>query len=167
MERTEALPPLTILQYVALIHEISYSKVCRDVGLTPQQFNDWVKKRRPVPKERLHALEVYFQVDAELLVDENQYLRALTPEAKIDVQILFLNRKLEQAVKGQETKPYRDKLGRLLKEKAQQAQMSRFAAILDSEDAQLQQLCSAFLDRIEQGDAEAVARILTDQMSSQ
>ncbi|MGE7921143.1 hypothetical protein ACQKM9_19710 [Viridibacillus sp. NPDC093762] len=61
---------ITVLQYLALINQVSYVNVCRAAGITPQQFSDWVKKRRPVPKERLQSLAEYFKIEANLLIDE-------------------------------------------------------------------------------------------------
>lgn len=161
MESNATLQPLTILQYLALIHKVSYSNVCREVGLTPQQFSDWVKKRRPVPKERLQALAGFFNVDTNLLIDENHYLRDLSPEVKIDVQILFLDQMLKNEGENTDTEGYRDKLERLQREKRKQALISRFTTILDQEDRHVEKLCLAFMDHMEHGRANILEQLLT------
>ncbi|PUA39067.1 hypothetical protein C8Z91_11380 [Paenibacillus elgii] len=163
METNAALQPLTILQYLALIHQISYTNVCRDVGLTPQQFGDWAKKRRPVPKERLQVLADYFNVDANLLIDENHYLKDLTPELKIDVQIIFIKKMLEKGAESDDMDAYREKLSRLQKEKKKQALLARFAAIIDQDNYTLQLLCESFLENIEQSNFEIIEPLIKEK----
>lgn len=163
MERNATLQPLTILQYLALIHQVTYTNVCREVGLTPQQFSDWVKKRRPVPKERLQALAEFFKVDANLLIDENHYLRDLSPEAKIDVQILFLHQMLKNEGENTDTEGYREKLERLQRDKRKQTLISRFTKILDQDNRQVEKLCLAFVDHMEHGSSEILDQLLTEE----
>ncbi|WP_336763089.1 helix-turn-helix domain-containing protein [Paenibacillus sp. USHLN196] len=126
-----SLPSMTVLQYLAHIHQLSYTQVCKEVGLTPQQFNDWVKKRRPIPKDRLQQLADYFHVEHEVLIDGQHYLRDLTPENTVDVQILFIQQKLEKEGEEEEQKAYEMKLLQLLREKHKQALIARFAAIIE------------------------------------
>jgi hypothetical protein len=143
---------LSVLQYLALIHEVSYSQVCKEIGMTPQQFTDWVKKRRPVPKERLHFIADYFKIeDHSLLIDENHYLRDLTAESKVDIQILFLNRLLRTANKEEDVEVYREKLASLEKEKRQNALINRFSAIVKENNERVLRISDVLLDHLEKG----------------
>ncbi|MNH93928.1 hypothetical protein D3C73_465380 [compost metagenome] len=163
METTSTVQPMTILQYLALIHQISYTHVCKEVGLTPQQFSDWVKKRRPVPKERLEVLADYFQVEANLLIDANQYLRDLTPETKVDVQILFLKKMLNDEGAGADIEAYREKLEKLQQEKKKQALLARLVTLINQEDEQMHRIVAAFLNHMEQGNFELLKPLLKER----
>ncbi|UNK17195.1 helix-turn-helix domain-containing protein [Paenibacillus sp. N3/727] len=157
----EPAQSITVLQYLALIHQVSYTKVCKEVGLTPQQFSDWVKKRRPVPKERLQSLADYFNMDASLLIDEHHYLQDLTGEKKIDIQILFLKQSLEHSdEKAADKDEYREKLVRLQNEKELQILIDRFSAMVKEADTQTLRLCNAFLDQVKSRDLDTLLTIL-------
>ncbi|TVX92436.1 helix-turn-helix domain-containing protein [Paenibacillus agilis] len=151
---------ITALQYVALIHEISYTKVCKEIGLTPQQFSDWVKKRRPIPRERLHSIARYFDIEPALLIDEQHYLQDLTADLKIDLQILFLNKLVQQAEEGSDIEAFEEKLIRLQHKKAQQGLINRFTAVIQQNDVQTTQLCEAFLDQIQSGNLSALQQAI-------
>ncbi|MGE7935146.1 XRE family transcriptional regulator [Viridibacillus arvi] len=142
---------ITVLQYLALINQVSYVNVCRAAGVTPQQFSDWVKKRRPVPKERLQSLAEYFEIEANLLVDEKNYLQELTQEKKIDIQILFLNQKLDKGESEVEIEEYREKLVLLQTEKEKYILISRFDTIVSQNKGQISRICETFLDQMENG----------------
>jgi len=159
----ESTQSLTIMQYLAMIHHVSYTQVCKDIGLSPQQFNDWVKKRRPVPVERLEALTNYFDVEPNLLIDPNYYLRDLTPETKVDVQILYLTQKLGRGEESEETEAYQDKLAKLQLEKKRQALITRFTAILHTPNGVIPKLCEAFLLQIEQGNENELRWLLQEK----
>ncbi|TCZ80178.1 hypothetical protein E0485_04835 [Paenibacillus albiflavus] len=163
METTIGIQTMTILQYLALIHQVSYTSVCKVVGLSPQQFNDWVKKRRPVPLERLQVLADYFKVEANLLIDHNYYLRDLTPESKVDVQILYLTQKLNSGEESDETEAYQNKLAKLQVEKYKQALITRFTAILHMPNDDIPKLCEAFLHQIENGNENELCRLLQEK----
>ncbi|MEK8129068.1 helix-turn-helix transcriptional regulator [Paenibacillus filicis] len=165
MKNHEVDPTLTILQYVALIHQVSYTNVCKAVGLTPQQFSDWVKKRRPVPRERLQLIADYFHIEADWLVDGNYYLRDLTPEAKADVQILFLQQQLDRDGQEADAEAYEEKLARLQQEKRNHALVARLTAIIQQEDERVYQVCDAFLSRLEQGNLEELELLWKERRS--
>ncbi|MBR2565264.1 MAG: helix-turn-helix transcriptional regulator [Paenibacillus sp.] len=143
-----SLPSMTVLQYLAHIHQLSYTQVCKEVGLTPQQFNDWVKKRRPIPKDRLQQLAAYFLVDQELLIDDQHYLSDLTSENSVDVQIFFMQQKLENGgIEEEET--YQLKLAQLRQEKHKRALVARFAAIIQQGDEETLQRSEEWLNKAE------------------
>ncbi|MFB7156042.1 hypothetical protein [Lysinibacillus sp. NPDC056232] len=149
---------ITVLQYLALINQVSYVNVCRAAGITPQQFSDWVKKRRPVPKERLQFLAEYSKIEANLLIDEKNYLQELTQEKKIDIQILFLNQKLD---KGEnEVEEYREKLALLETEKEKYILISRFDTIVSQNHEQIRRICETFLELMENGNYVLLEKLL-------
>lgn len=160
MDSTSAAHTITILQYLALIHQVAYTEVCKAVGLTPQQFSDWVKKRRPVPKERLLAVADYFRVEPELLIDEHHYLRDLTAEAKVDVQILYIHQKLDGEGGSEQHEAYVDKLKQLQHERSKQALITRFTSLLNREDARIFPLSEFLLTIMEQGHMERIEALL-------
>ncbi|MGM1046798.1 hypothetical protein SAMN05661091_1438 [Paenibacillus uliginis N3/975] len=158
--KIKSVPSMTTLQYLALIHQVSYTNVCKDAGITPQQFSDWVKKRRPVPKERLQALGVYFNVEPTLLVDDNLYLKDLSIDMKIKIQIHFINELLENAEEETDMEAYREKLIQLQKEQEQQMIIDKFTAMVKEADTQTLRLCNAFLDQVKSRDLDALLTIL-------
>ncbi|ASA25533.1 hypothetical protein [Paenibacillus donghaensis] len=157
MNNTHAL---TTLQYLAMVHQVSYTKVCKDLGVTPQQFSDWVKKRRPVPEERLSLLADYFKIAPHLLIGGNHYLRELTTELKLDIQLLVLEQQLEAAEDGADQDGYREKLAHLRRERAQAQQVDRFTALLELGEPSVGKLCAAFLDQVETGNTAQLEKLL-------
>lgn len=154
---------ITVLQYLALINQVSYVNVCRAVGITPQQFSDWVKKRRPVPRERLKSLAEYFEIEANLLIDEKYYLQELTQENKIDIQILFLNQKLDKGENEFEMEEYREKLVLLQTEKEKYNLISRFDAIVSQNKEQTRRICETFLEKMENGNYILLEQLLNQK----
>ncbi|WP_458124614.1 helix-turn-helix domain-containing protein [Paenibacillus sp. Z3-2] len=144
-----SLPSMTVLQYLAHIHQLSYTQVCKEVGLTPQQFNDWVKKRRPIPKDRLQQLADYFHVEHEVLIDGQHYLRDLTPENTVNIQILFIEQKLEREGEEEKQEAYRLKLVQLMHEKHKQVLIARFAAIIELGDEETLKQSEEWLSKAE------------------
>lgn len=157
--KLNTVEPMTIIQYLALINEVSYVNVCKAVGITPQQFSDWTKKRRPVPKERLSSLAAYFEIDEKLLVDDKNYLKALTPEERVDIQILFLEKKLE-VVDASEKEVYNEKLATLYNEKFYYSLIGRFENIIRQSNEDTHRICELFLEHLEQGNLSLLEEML-------
>lgn len=130
-------PSMTVLQYFVLLHQRSYTEFCREVGLTPQQFNDWVKKRRPVPQDRLLRVAQHLRIEPGMLIDERQYLNDLTPENKVRMKIVFIRQMLEQGKEGEEAEAYAGKLEQLEKELRKQTLLTQFAALLEQSDEEM------------------------------
>ncbi|WP_047154119.1 transcriptional regulator [Aneurinibacillus tyrosinisolvens] len=161
MNGKEALHAKTTLEYLVLVNEQSYSQIGRELHITPQQFSDWIKKRRPIPKERLLALSEYFQVGERCLVDEKNFARNLTEVTKIDIQMLLVKKIME---KGEEDiSPYKEKLEKLEKEKAKQIRIGRLAAILHQENEEIDTMIDAVLEQIESGNTARLNDIISEQ----
>jgi transcriptional regulator with XRE-family HTH domain len=160
MYEQELLNSKTTLEYLVLIHEKSYSQIGRELNITPQQFSDWIKKRRPIPQERLKALSNYFEVEEIYLVDEKNYAKNINPVTKIDIQMLLLKKIIE---KGEEDlEPYKEKLQKLQKERIKQIRIGRLAAILQQDNEQLEKIIDAILDQIESGNLEMLNQLIKE-----
>ncbi|SFJ65971.1 helix-turn-helix domain-containing protein [Thermoflavimicrobium dichotomicum] len=160
MNESTILNSKTTLEYLVLINKKSYSQIGRELGITPQQFSDWIKKRRPIPQERLKALCEYFGLESHYLVDERNFARSLNPITKIDIETLLVKRVIE---KGEEDPiPYQEKLTKLERERAKQVRLGRLASILHQESDQIDHVIDTFLDQLESGNIERLKRLLTE-----
>ncbi|MEY8739247.1 hypothetical protein AB9M62_06450 [Bacillales bacterium AN1005] len=153
---------MTVLQYLALVHQLSYTELCKTIGMTPQQFNDWVKKRRPVPQDRLQQVAQFFQIDSSVLVYETNYLRDLTPENKVQVQMIYIKQQLEQEGDATEQEALRQKLIQLQEEKRKQALITQFAAAVNQADEQLLQEYEQLVNKLSNS-AIGDARLLREE----
>lgn len=153
---------MTVLQYLALVHQLSYTELCKTIGMTPQQFNDWVKKRRPVPQDRLQQVAQFFQIDSSVLVYETNYLRDLTPENKVQVQMIYIKQQLEQEGDETEQEALKQKLIQLQEEERKQALITQFAAAVNQADEQLLQEYEQLVNRLSNS-AIGDARLLREE----
>jgi hypothetical protein len=152
MKDIDILNSKTILEYLVLIHEKSYSQIGRELNITPQQFSDWIKKRRPIPRERLQSLCEYFELDKKYLVDDKQFARNINPITKIEIQIQLVKKIIESGIENVET--YTAKMKELQKERLKQIRIARLASILHQENQQINEMIDEFLDKIETGNLE-------------
>jgi transcriptional regulator with XRE-family HTH domain len=86
------------LEYLVLVNEQSYSGIGRELNITPQQFSDWIKKRRAIPQERLKTLSDYFGIDESYLVNENNFTKNLDSINKNDIQMLLIKKKINEGI---------------------------------------------------------------------
>lgn len=147
MKDIEKLNSKTILEYLVLINEQSYSQIGRKLNITPQQFSDWIKKRRPIPADRLESLSEYFQLDKNYLVDDKQFTRNINPLTKIEIQMHLVKRVIDSGEEDAEV--YSAKMKELQKEKINQVRIARLASILSQDNEQINEMIDAFLDRVE------------------
>lgn len=146
----------TVLEYLVMIHDKSYSGIGRELNITPQQFSDWIKKRRPIPAERLELLTAYFGVDRSLLVDEHFFARPLTPLFKIDIHMLLIDHKLAELSQTKalgELEPYQLKKQQLLRERTNELRLGRLAAVLDRDDPEIDAAVDLVLNVLDAGGA--------------
>jgi transcriptional regulator with XRE-family HTH domain len=148
MSAQNILNAKTTLEYLVLVNKQSYSGIGRELNITPQQFSDWIKKRRPIPQERLKTLSDYFDIDESYLVDENNFTKNLDPINKIDIQMLLTKKRVNEGV--DETEPYLEQIQRLQKEKVKQIRIGRLASILHHDDKEIDQRIDLFLAEMEQ-----------------
>jgi len=148
MSAQNILNAKTTLEYLVLVNKQSYSGIGRELNITPQQFSDWIKKRRPIPQERLKTLSDYFDIDESYLVDENNFTKNLDPINKIDIQMLLTKKKVNEGV--DETEPYLEQIQRLQKEREKQIRIGRLASILHHDDKEIDRRIDLFLAEMEQ-----------------
>lgn len=165
MKRQALKHSTTVLEYLVMINEQSYSGIGRELNITPQQFSDWIKNRRPIPQERLQALADYFGVEETVLIDRNQYAKPLTPHEKIELHMLLVDRKIAELeaeeADEEDIEPYREKKRELQREWIDELRLARIIAILQQEDERMDALLDLVLDELEAGNVESLsARIL-------
>lgn len=153
MSRHERSESKTVLEYLVMINEQSYSGIGRQLHITPQQFSDWIKKRRPIPQERLQALVDYFGVKREVFVDSNSFVKPLTPIAKVELHMLLLEQKVAQLeaerADEEDIEPYREKIRQLLQEKETEQRLTRITAALQRYDERIDWIFDTILHEIE------------------
>ncbi|RKN71912.1 helix-turn-helix domain-containing protein [Paenibacillus ginsengarvi] len=158
MSQSEPFFFKTVLEYLVMINEQSYSGIGRQLHITPQQFSDWIKKRRPIPQERLQALANYFGVDGTVFVDSNNFVEHLTPLKKADIHILLLEQKVArleaERAEDEDIGPYREKKQKLLKERAEQYRLSKMAGILQLNDERINRIVDYVVHELESGRVE-------------
>lgn len=153
MSKHERSESRTVLEYLVMINEQSYSGIGRHLHITPQQFSDWIKKRRPIPQERLQALVDYFGVKREVFVDSNSFVKPLTPIAKVELHVMLLEQKIAQLeaerADEEDIEPYREKIRQLLQEKETEQRLTRITAALQRYDERIDWIFDTILHEIE------------------
>ncbi|GIP16144.1 hypothetical protein J40TS1_17860 [Paenibacillus montaniterrae] len=153
MSKHERSESKTVLEYLVMINEQSYSGIGRQLHITPQQFSDWIKKRRPIPQERLQALVDYFGVKREVFVDSNSFVKPLTPIAKVELHVMLLEQKIAQLeaerADEEDIEPYREKIRQLLQEKETEQRLTRITAALQRYDERIDWIFDTILHEIE------------------
>ncbi|WP_425452316.1 XRE family transcriptional regulator [Paenibacillus sambharensis] len=154
----DKLTTRTVLEYLVMLNEQSYSGIGRALNITPQQFSDWIKKRRPIPLERLKALANYFSVPEVVLVDDEYYAKHLTAFAKIELHMLLLDQKISametEGAEEEDIIPYQGKKLRLRRELADQIRLEKVAAALEQGDERVGVIVDAILDGLKDGRVE-------------
>lgn len=166
MKDQEGLPTKTVLEYLVMINHQSYSGIGRELNITPQQFSDWIKQRRPIPRERLKALTDYFGVHGTNLVDGQQYAKQLTPVAKSELQMLLLDQKIvELEMEGAEDEdiaPYREKKQQLQGDQKNQILLTRMAALLEMNDERVGTIMDIFFNKLSAGHLDELIQKLNE-----
>jgi len=164
MSEQELIPSKTVLEYLVMLNKQSYSGIGRELNITPQQFSDWIKKRRPIPQERLQALAAYFAVDETYLVDHNTYAKPLTPMVKVELHMLLLDQEVSrleaEGAEEADIAPYREKKIRLQCEQIDQHRLGRVIAVIEKRDQQINAILDYVLDALEAGQVDELSRKL-------
>lgn len=164
MNKQEMKHSKTVLEYLVMINELSYSGIGRELNITPQQFSDWIKKRRPIPQERLQALANYFGVEEVVLIDNNHYTKPLTALAKIELHILLVDQKVAQleaeGADEEDIEPYREKKIKLQRERTDELRLARVSAVLQQNDERIDTIIDIVLDKLETGQLDDLCKKL-------
>lgn len=153
----EALNSKTVLEYLVLINQQSYVQIGKQLGITSQQFSDWIKKRRPIPEERLKALSSYFGVEENYIVDEKRFTQNLNRLNKIDIEMILLHEKIEAG--DDKAEYYKERINRLEQEKVKQIRIARLTSILEKENEQIDKIIDKVLELIETNDFEKLSQL--------
>ena len=138
----------TALGRLPFLCETSAAAVCRKLGITPQQFADWVKLRRPIPLERIAQLSELFGVPEYMIAGENHFARTLDALLENALERAVVARKLE-AAEGEERAKLRIRAVELELEAAKRARLSRLSRILSKADAAALARVDALLDDLD------------------
>ena len=137
----------TVLEHAVFLSGRSVVEVCRELGITPQQFTDWIKGRRPVPEERLSMLSRYFHVPEEMLADERRFARKLSNVNALELELVICGNTPLDSPEEKEEMLHRIKT--LEAEKQKQVRIARLAAVLDKGDGGALSRIDALLDELE------------------
>jgi transcriptional regulator with XRE-family HTH domain len=149
MNTANGLSAKTALEHLIFLSGKNIIEVCRALGITPQQFSDWIKKRRPVPAERLRQLAVYFGVSEELIADENRFARGLSALSAIELELIIVRKKAKLAASETEITEMAYHEKRLEDEYQKQLRIARLTALLDRDDPATMAKIDAFLAELE------------------
>lgn len=146
---THGLNTKTALGHLIFLANKSVVTVSKDLKITPQQFTDWIKHRRPIPAERLVQLEKYFDIPANILVDNKRYAKRLSVLDGIELEILVAKNKLKNSnIERQKDLEYC--IEQLEQDRQKQIRITRLAVLLDKNDKQIMSKIDQFLNGIEE-----------------
>lgn len=162
----EAYQVQTVLEYLVMINNQSYSGIGRKLNITPQQFSDWIKKRRPIPKDRLNKLSLYFGVEESTLVDADCYAKPLTLLGRIGLHMRLVEQKIA-SLEGDGTdqddiEPYYEKRRQLEREMKDELRLARTAELLRRGNARIDSVIDCVLDELEAGHWDELERRLKE-----
>lgn len=160
MNKCEGIATKTTIEHLIYLNQKSIVQVCKDLQITPQQFSDWIKKRRPIPAVRLNALKTYFDIDGIYLVDERKYARNMSALNKIELEILVMSNRLDQSILGEDIQGYKYTINKLKREKEQQIRIARLSAVLNTNNEKIRSIIDIVLDMLENGDLTLYDQLL-------
>lgn len=73
------------LQVICSVYKIEYKDLARELSITPQTINSWLRKKRNIPETRIDQLSQYFQN-----IPREYFQKTLTKSEEINVQIIYL-----------------------------------------------------------------------------
>ncbi|MEA2021050.1 MAG: XRE family transcriptional regulator [Candidatus Caldatribacteriota bacterium] len=150
----------TTIQHLLFLNQKSIVQVCKELKITPQQFSDWIKKRRPIPVERLNTLKTYFNIDESYLVNEERYAKDMSALVRVELEMLVISRRLEQSESEEDKSGYRYMINKLEGEKERQIRIARIAALLQTENEKIKYIIDFILDKLEKGDFNSFEELM-------
>jgi len=143
----------TALEHLIFLSGQNIVEVCRSLNVTPQQFSDWIKKRRPIPAERLKQLSVYFGVSENMLVDEHRFAKGLSRLTAIEMELLVIAWETKINTSPEASAALAHRRAQLETERQKQLRIVRLAALLDQDSPALMARIDRFLNELEQDPA--------------
>ena len=138
----------TVLEHLIFHGKKNAIGVCRELSISPQQFTDWIKARRPIPADRLGLLSAYFSVPQYVIADERRYARELTTAISMELEISAL--RAARADNACEQEQMNSRIGELQREMRQLKMTERFKRILNRADEKGLARMDELLSKLEQ-----------------
>lgn len=153
MEGSPKNPAQALRRKTALEHLVFHGKknaigICRELSISPQQFTDWIKGRRPIPADRLRMLAAYFSVPPEMIADEARHARELTKTLQAELQMCALYA-LRAHCAEEERQNIDDQMREIERSLALQKRTERFERLLGRADEALLADIDRMLDELE------------------
>lgn len=149
MDNIRGLNTKTALEHLIFLTGHSIIEVCRTLQITPQQFSDWIKQRRPIPADRLRQLAAFFGVPDTALTEDSRYARRISALTAIELEQLVVTSRLKVSATSQEQHELEFRTQELEAEHERQRRIARLAALLETGDAATLARVDAFLDDME------------------
>lgn len=149
MDITKGLHAKTTLEHLIFLSNKNIVGVCKELQITPQQFSDWIKNRRPIPTDRLEQLVEYFQVPKEMLVDERRFAHRLSALTAVELEMLVAANRL-QCCANEEKEELNYRLDCLKAEREKHIRIARLTAILEENDTSKMAKIDVFLNELEE-----------------
>lgn len=80
------------LEHIVKEFQVGYQELAKEIGVSPQTIQDWLKQRRKIPKKRLEQLSKYFRVPVAY------FQKSLTFREREEIALIYLknnSRKIE------------------------------------------------------------------------
>lgn len=149
MDIVQGFNTKTALEHLVFLSGQNIVEVCRTLVITPQQFSDWIKKRRPIPEERLKQLATYFGVPADMLADERRLARGLSRLTAIELEMLVVAWETRICTEPDAKAVLAHRSAQLEEERQKQLRITRLAALLERNDPALMARIDRFLNELE------------------
>lgn len=149
MDIVQGFNTKTALEHLVFLSGQNIVEVCRTLVITPQQFSDWIKKRRPIPEERLKQLATYFGVPADMLADERRFARGLSRLTAIELEMLVVAWETRICTEPDAKAVLAHRSAQLEEERQKQLRITRLAALLERNDPALMARIDRFLNELE------------------
>jgi transposase-like protein len=150
MDAIRRLNTKTALEHMIFLTGQNIMEVCRALHITPQQFSDWIKQRRPIPADRIKQLATYFGMPDEALADNNRFARRISALTAVELEQLVVANQLKLCATPQERSELEFRDRQLSAEFQRQRRISRLSALLEKGDALSLAQVDVFLDDMEQ-----------------
>ena len=150
MDTIRGLNTKTAMEHLIFLTGQNIIEVCRAFGITPQQFSDWIKLRRPIPADRLKQLAAHFGVPESALVEDSRFARRISALTAIELEQLVVVNRLKISATLEEQSEFSYRVRQLESERQRQIRIARMAALLETGDALTMSRVDAFLDDMEQ-----------------
>ena len=138
----------TVLEHLVFHGKKNAIGVCRELSISPQQFTDWIKGRRPIPLDRLGLLASYFSVPQFVIADDRRYARELTSAISMELEISAL--RAARANNANEQEQMDARIGELQQEMRQLEMTERFKSVLCRADESSLMRIDEVLSKLEQ-----------------